>query len=686
MTDPRGGATKPKPESIVRLHSPYCEVTGPIVQPGLVSARILALQSAHDRPETPLLPRLTQDHCPPTKLSLKRKHPKRPLLSNPLAFASDTSIYGGLDRPEESVSGYGRRKTLSFGPPAGRTTSSVPLNKRGMAQIMASPFGGQPRTLTGDGRESQWRIAARSDEAGKAGVRLEEEPWIVEPVPIRQPMISRVASIANQLEGRTSNAGIHAVQQALGTRDPSVMLRKSIAEELCEMIDRALVKHGDDSYTQDVVNCPTPMPTGLVGNPFEKKRGFTERPDFTESPTEISPGTRTYAQVRRPLLQRELSSFQIRHSHLKQQYDHSQQRLHSRSPTTETILPRSSPDTEHYPFRESISRGAETPQSYYRAHTYHRRRSSHRESNTSIPVRSRTLPKSGGRPNQYACHDHRRLEIDIEQKYHGNTHYPLDDQGEVQHRQSLPEMRSPQSQVSSSSKKDGPPSTVSQRAKRKKWRWWKLVLVDKSSSRGEEWKKRSNAAGSEASGQTRAEHTNASCKHDDDIGTDSGFGSETGSESVAACAAHDDLGHNDQGLDYVESARRATLTPRAIITNSVDATYSLAARGHDEGDPGRGISSLSQTKAIPTPGDGSSGDTLGDARHGTPSACSVRPASPSERQRTLSRMGDHAPLDQNRPTRRPAGGSEVNLTLVVEIGSMGNSTVTVKVRPGHTGG
>ena len=63
--------TSKTPRSIVRIHSPYCESTGPIVQEGFVAARVRALQGFSDQPQTLLRSHSPITPCPRPSMALK---------------------------------------------------------------------------------------------------------------------------------------------------------------------------------------------------------------------------------------------------------------------------------------------------------------------------------------------------------------------------------------------------------------------------------------------------------------------------------------------------------------------------------------------------------------------------------------------------------------------------------------
>lgn len=340
MTDYKRNSFSPvsRPETIVRAHSPYSEATGPILRDGTVAARIRAFHSIQ----------IPNAHAPPNKGS----SPRVQLRSNKVT--SPTT--GGIKIGDDNRSGYGRRKSLCFAPPASRNASVAGQNylspTRSMLQSSVLPGSG-----VGTRVERVWnqfavvgaKTASQHDVPSPRAVLPpkqagpEESPGLS---PGTKPAGERVLA-----ESKTVN-----IDEA-STEHTEVLKGKSIAEELGVMIDKAIDDHNSSQteWSSDSPNSETHDHQGLA-NSKQKPSSCSSTPPVAPVRSHTSPDDRSIAATK----YRSTSSGS----------DHSQRhRRHGKlerrrecSTAEETIMPRSSSDTGGYP-TENLSSLDDTPES-----------------------------------------------------------------------------------------------------------------------------------------------------------------------------------------------------------------------------------------------------------------------------------------------------------------------------------
>ncbi|MCJ1483240.1 hypothetical protein MMC06_003407 [Schaereria dolodes] len=603
MTDLRGkfsnGAYRasPRRDSVVRLHSPYSEVVGPIVRPGLVSERVLALQAAYDRLESTLSP--TPSHSSVSQVS-KRGTPTRPPLQSSAAHSSSTNTSADHDRLNDSTYGYGRRKTLIFAPPASRIMSSVSSSTQGRT---VSPLKHQYRKMVGDFKEGLRQSPVQIQGREMTQIFDREEAPIEQPAPMRLPTVSRVASMTDEWEKQHSITEHGPSTPKPDPREPQDIPRKSIAEEIGAMIEKAL-ERSRDSYPEGMSESFTPKSPDAVGNPFEEQGFLTEGLEITTSPEQISPRSRTTTGFLLTLPLRKDFESGVDQSQLKKQQEQNEQRGRRRSHTTDTFLPRSSSCSDDRSLDRLSPTQQSIPHSFGQTRTlYHPRRPSSSPSEGSLPRRRSTFSKSRKASKPRPSHDHHHFSIDIHRLSPNTPLSPTLEIYEEKYRpESLPGTRSfePASPVSTISRKNAAPSETSNAGPHKKWRWWRIILVDKSLSRaGQERQRRFTLP---AGGRNAAEYSDTGSDSDIDT-TSSGIKQpdpitqtprlpadehEYAPERETGHPAMDDEHRRSHDwscaplLDYVESAKRKRVVPAtttATTTATATATKAAVAQG-----------------------------------------------------------------------------------------------------------
>jgi len=579
MSERRRVSSNPSRDVIVRYHSPYCEATGPIVQEGTVAARIQALQNAQKRSEetarplTPVSPlptcRLTSDWRPYSSLGspvsaisggseLQRAHAQ---LAN--------YVRNEPELREEVTTGIVRNKSLMFGTPIGsprsrRRSLSTPGN-RSRTPELSEDAGSPGVALPGLTRHSSWRKSVGQG----SPVRSRKSIPNVTPIPESRPSTPPTKTVPRQDTWPEKPPVLRKTPTNRATETPKhARPQKGIVEQIGEMIDRAL-EGRSDSAVPSTMSRSASVYTNFSGEARKGKYNSSEQPryldQYTETPADISPGT-TRA-VRR-------QDSEVHPLHLKTTGSIRSSRFDGGrySHTEETAYPRSASDNADHFERTSSPEPIVAPTPIrLRAHTYsHRHRSIQQgECHAAKAIRARSIstPPSScprdelGDDHQYETYVRKRQERADTASDDNKSNLESD----RSRKQSLRSQRSysikPRRRASSHHLSEKPHLRG---PRQKKWKWWKLVLVDKDGSR---------------SGQSTTQ------------GNTETAGSEVfrhGSHPLAN-NEQDDEGYETS--DLVEALERACTEqlPSAVMTASgregilsVLATHTLAECGHED--------------------------------------------------------------------------------------------------------
>ncbi|MCJ1316506.1 hypothetical protein MMC15_001827 [Xylographa vitiligo] len=485
--------------SVIRYHSPYCEATGPIVEEGTVAARIQALQNATGdnldivRSHTPVTP------MPPSKLIPERRprsaldllSPDRPRSLKSHTQLADYVLNKSPQHSDEVVPDAVRSQSLAF------STSTVPRQstavlghqsktpsdtERPKPPALQSPLAAPLPRLS---RETSWRQTIKQNVAARSGKSIGDKSGSPESTPSRltitngnqdymwpdnRPMLRRVSN------DHSSDAAKPFKQNM------------SIAEQIGEMIDRALQGRDDttgimtpQSSVPELLNNKGETPTGKLGRGHfarckrqntaaqacispELKKANISRDPFTTRVPEIGPvnnETRSY---------------------------HSRRYDGRYSSTDAKYVSRGGSDTEnHFISNPAVEPEFETP-------THH--------------PRPRTCTYTSGRPLHLGDEDHvpkpvtRRsvsspMNLSQERLLCSNDQYEVYVRGmHEQHSKSsrkthstVPKdkTRRPSLRKYAATAPRPPPQrsynkSQGQGSSHKRWKWWKLVMVDKEPS------------------------------------------------------------------------------------------------------------------------------------------------------------------------------------------------------------
>ncbi|MCJ1397066.1 delta subunit of the central stalk of mitochondrial F1F0 ATP synthase, atp16 [Xylographa trunciseda] len=246
--------------SIVRYHSPYCEATGPIVEEGTVAARIRALQcAARDnldiiRSHTPVTPtppcRLISDWRPHSALG--SRSPDRQSSPNSHTQLADYILNESPQHSEVIVPCMVRNKSPAFGASALRRKSTAVL---GHPSKML-PDSGSPESpaiqsplavpLPSLSRETSWKHTIKQNAAARSGKSLGDKTGSPGSTPLRLLTATGLGD-----ETWPNSKPLLRKVSTDHTPDAAKPVRQhmSIAEEIGEMINRALQGRDDPSGT-----------------------------------------------------------------------------------------------------------------------------------------------------------------------------------------------------------------------------------------------------------------------------------------------------------------------------------------------------------------------------------------------------------------------------------------------------
>ena len=514
MSERRRVPSKPNRDVIIRYHSPYCEATGPIVQEGIVAARIQALQNSErtdeetTRPHTPVSPH------PPSRLNPNWR--PESALASPISAISGGSelqrahtqlanyVRNEPELREEVIAGIVHNKSLIFGTPLGAPRSRRRSLSTPDDRSVAPTLGDMNPTPTPPEDEDSPGVALpeltehnsrRKSVRPAPAVRSRKSVHNVLSDPKPQPSTPPTKSASRQ-EARPEK--VPALRKAPTERATEISkhsrVQKSIAEQIGEMIDRALEGRSDSAGPSRTSRSASEY-TGFSGEVRKGKYNSSEQPryleQFIETPADISPGTKRAVQSQdseatqpsdAQLLSLRTSSIHSRR--FDGRYSH----------TEETAYPQSGPETADHVERMPSLEPIESPRPMRpRARTYSHRHPSMRqdECHATKVIRARAIssPPSSCPGKHLSENDNYQIYVRKRQE-RGDT--ASDDnrsnlESDRSRKQSLRSQRSFSTKARRRASSHNLTGKSNARGTPKnKWKWWKLVLVDKAGSRSGE--------------------------------------------------------------------------------------------------------------------------------------------------------------------------------------------------------
>ncbi|MCJ1385058.1 hypothetical protein MMC17_008176 [Xylographa soralifera] len=501
MTEPR--TPKSLGRSVVRYHSPYCEATGPIVEEGTVAARIEALQNAtRDRldivrshtPVTPTPPcKLIHDWRPRSVLgshSLDRYNS-----SNSHMQLADFILNESPQHSEEIVPDIVRNKSLGISTSAIRRKSTAVLGHRSKTPsdieipkliALRSPPAAPLPSLS---RETSWKQTIKQNVAARSGKSIGDKTGSPESTPSR-------LTTANgfQDEMWLNNRPMLRKVSTDHTSDAAKPIRQNmtIAEQIGEMIDRAL--QGRDG-TRETMTPQSSVPE-FSDNRGDIHTGKLDRGHLarytrqnTDTQARISPGLKQAHIAQDPFTSRAPELGPV---------DYKTRSYHSRrydgrySSTDDDHLSRDGSDTEKY----FISNPASEPQ--FETPTHHPRpRACTYTTGQPLPPedekyfqkpvtrRSVSSPMTPSQERLLCSND--RYEVFVREMHEHHS------KSSCKNYSTIPKdkTRRPSLRKYAATAPRPPPQrsynqSQGQRSSHKRWKWWKLIMVDKEPSHSEQ--------------------------------------------------------------------------------------------------------------------------------------------------------------------------------------------------------
>ena len=609
MAEQTSTSSKPVRDFVIRYHSPYCEATGPVVQPGTVAARIKALQKAQrefseetGRSHTPTSPhppcRLTPTWRPDSAIDSSTGN-----VSDSRRSHSQLANYVRNEIPElhdEVIEGIVYSRSLAFGTPnlrgpRSRRKSFAAPNTRSKTSSRDSPLpivevqtsskveAGGPFVvgLPGLTRHSSWKRTIKENAAQRTRRSILESSQGPRTMPSRHST-TYVNQPVPWLERRRSLRRVPSDHLSPITK--RFRPQKSIAEQIGEMIDKAL-----EGRTDSVESSTSPSPRlDFTGNPGEIYRN---RPDSVELPSYATDLAKESVPVEpetmhdiQPQTAEVSESSDVHPLPLRTASMHSRRFDGRYSFTEDTAYPQSSSDNTGY--KEQMAPKGEVAEAPFyhqprpRARTCTGRRPSIRYDDRKIKtLKSRSVSSLGSSQGQLLC-DNNRYEIFLrKQERHGGAKTQAKQENETSPRSQKASMKSKASKDQRAPSHKSNQKSHAQDTPPRKWKWWKLVTVDKDPFQNE-------LSGTGADPETREKTLWSHGSH------------------PLANSGNDDEGYETS--DLVEALERACieLSPSPVRPlagqHKTSSQHTLAQCGHEEEE---------NITTIPTvadmPGDGS---------------------------------------------------------------------------------
>jgi len=510
--------------TFTRDHSPFSDVAGATRKQGTVAARIQALNNAFTANT-------------PSQQSLKL----RPSIARLGSAASSAS------REEHTRSGFGRRNTASFAAPAERASRNEKQLHKAMADAVArtpNPHAQVPMLLAGVGGGLRFERGMQGlvPVGAKSRVQVDAaSPWAYLVNKESKPATTNVGEMVKPDQNVV--ARITALKKPAEPVAEQKQRTKSIEEELdeiTEMIDQALKDHRRSVDAGDFEVGFSESDLGSRGNNDKVRVEEKKWTDWSEAKAVRALNRSDCETPAHHIGSSEQSSpSQIHRKPPKHRYRSRQKQRHC-SLTGDTILPRSSSDTELCYDRcaSSRSRSSSSSRSHHsKAATAannsggaHKSPKPHRdgsqmrtqpvklESSYELPDldvdQSPAVAYKARHHYHYYHHSHGRIGVHKHEHKHlqkASKHASLEDN---QKHEPTERSSSRSSNIKSESQAAIDPATLIDRTMSspvaqtpKKWRWWRLALVDKQSPGG---------AITQQAEQKSSQHTLTNCGYDGD--------------------------------------------------------------------------------------------------------------------------------------------------------------------------
>ena len=549
MADPQHTGRDSGRPLIMRHHSPYCEAAGPIVESGTVAARVKALQQNQVenlnivRSHTPQLRR------PPGRLNqeLRAVSPSESLASARLSLRKSHNHLADYlcNEDIESTSGYGRRSPfVGFYAAQLMRDNKRPIQEFGR-QSQQAEITTQGAVVPGLVKQKTWLQTIRENAAARTGqMRRELEP--PDPaMPLSEEQASVHTTLSDSLPDEIPGLSNIPSEQMIKSPKPVKAHSKTIADQLGDMIDMALDGR-DNSATEWSMGSSALEITGISGEVHKGKLNITgllgekaiqdvdgELPgqssaSFTRMPQYVDEYTAT---------PRCISSAPKRPNHVhtsedsclprqKDRTKHLKAAEHDRGPCSKhrppraSTFPRDSSDTDEC-MAEVKATGRQVKSrnhSIQRARTYNHRRPTLRNHtqcdlntfklHTLSNLSNEPENKAFGEGDNYDVYVHEYHDLSV----HATKEHKHDDVSRDGRRKASQRTRNAKSAKQLPKQAPVRPTLPSTNPSR--WKWWKLVLVDKESPKSE--RSQIETGLKEKTGWAVEPHPLAECCHEDE--------------------------------------------------------------------------------------------------------------------------------------------------------------------------
>ena len=692
MANPRDSYTGSGRPPIVRLHSPYCEATGPIVESGTVAARILALQQDQNGKQDNLCSHNPKSQAPPGRLKqdIRAQSPCESLASARLSLRKSHNHLNDYmsNGDSDSTFGYGRRS-----PPEDIYTTAIMQDHHQphcgtSGQSQSNKPEAQATDRPSSARKKTWLQTIRDNAAVRNGRKIQDTNSAeIVPTPLRSPGPPE-RTVSDTWPENCTEPGRVPSEATIESPKPIRAPYKTIADQLGDMIDKAL-EEPDDTATDcsvatsafpftgisgdvhrgrlDLSNFQQPQDASDLGEQGQRARETTglREPSSTQTPwfaEECSETPRSISPIHRT----------INHMHISEDVPvlvqngqtaalNSATRDHEsrtkRNYTRASTFPRHSSDTEDQLVdQQAIARRktAGTRSMLPTGKQFPNHKPQRPDRNTFQLL---SLPRSGEAAGKKTDRDNDCFEV-YAQEYHDLSVHATK---EHKHDDISPDGRRKASQRTRSgkAKKQHPPEQSVVRPSLpapspSRWKWWKLVLVDKESSKGE--RAQIEKSLEEKTGWAVEPHPLAECCHEDE-----GYASNDVKAAPALKGRRSSRPDSDDAIAS-GSAQKGSRTP--------------PSQNHDNGDQLclSGDASLDAFHSTPT----STVGTL-NARATPKTPRPVKPRTRANNSRIEVRTRGGAEAVRFGTGSQRSGGE---LRVVVSVSDILDSVVKVDIRPG----
>ena len=690
MANPRNSYSESGRPPIVRLHSPYCEATGPIVESGTVAARVLALQQDQNGKQDNLCSHNPKLQVPPGRLKqdIRAQSPCESLASARLSLRkSHNHLADYLSNGDsDSIAGYGRRSPFE-----NTYTTTVMQNRhqphwgRG-GQSQPNELQAQATDHPSSARKKTWLQTIRDNAAARNSREIQDNNSAeVVAIPLRNSSPPEPTASNSWPEDYPETAR----ETTIESPKPIRAQIKTIADQLGDMIDNALEEPNDTGTDCSEATSAFPF-VGISGDVHKgrldlsnfqqpqdardlreqgQRAGETtgqREPSSAQTPSfaeEYSETPRSISPVQRKINHMHISEdvpviLQNDQTAILNSATRDRESRAKRNYTRASTFPRHSSDTEDQLVdQQAITRRktAGTRSMLPTGKQFSSRKRQHSDRNTFQLL---GLPRSSETADKKADSDNDRFEV-YAQEYHDLSVHATK---EHKHDDISPDGRRKASQRSRAgkAKKQLPPDQPAVRpslpaSSPSRWKWWKLVLVDKESPKSERTQIEKSLE--EKTGWAVEPHPLAECCHDDE-----GYAS------------------NDVNSTPVLKGRRSS---------RLDVNEAITAGNGQESSrdqPSHNLDNDRDQLCL-------SGDASLDAFHSTPtSTAGTLNARPDPKTPRLVKPRTRA--NNSRIEVRTRGGAEAirlgtgsprsggELRLVVSVSDVLDSVVKVDIRPG----